>query len=248
MTTRRETLGKRPLMPGGTKSLRPEMLGELLRRGRWFNDLPPDLQHRILAVSRIRDFARGEVIALQGAQPAALSVVLAGAVKLVRQARQGDEALLYICEPGFWFGEYGVLTGESILVTAIAKTRTRLLILPKNEIDSIVTGQPLYFRHFAMLAIGRISAYLKAYIHATSLEPEARLRGQLYVLSQMKMDELGARPPVELPYSQSELASLIGVSRQTVNQLMHSLVAKQLVEARFKQVRVLAPQELVAGL
>ena len=235
-------------MPGGTKSLRPEMLGELLRRGRWFNDLPPDLQHRILAVSRIRDFARGEVIALQGAQPAALSVVLAGAVKLVRQARQGDEALLYICEPGFWFGEYGVLTCESILVTAIAKTRTRLLILPKSEIDSIVTGQPLYFRHFAMLAILRTSAYLKAYIHATSLEPEARLRGQLYVLSQMKMDELGARPPVELPYSQSELSSLVGVSRQTINQLLQTLAAKGLVQLGFGRVLVLAPQQLLASL
>jgi CRP-like cAMP-binding protein len=235
-------------MPDNTSAPAARGLRGLLGAGSWFRGLPSELQDRILAASRIRDFPRGEVIALQGAQPAALSVVLAGAVKLVRQARQGDEALLYICEPGFWFGEYGVLTGESILLTAIAKTRTRLLILPKSEIDSIVTGQPLYFRHFAMLAIGRISAYLKAYIHATSLEPEARLRGQLYVLSQMKMEELGAQPPVELPYSQSELASLIGVSRQTVNQLMHSLVAKGFVEARFKHVRVLAPQELLAGL
>jgi CRP/FNR family transcriptional regulator, cyclic AMP receptor protein len=235
-------------VPSDSSTPNASKLTELLGRGRWFRELPPELQHRILAASRIRDLARGEVIALQGAQPAALSVVLAGAVKLVRQARQGDEALLYICEPGFWFGEYGVLTGESILVTAIAKMKTRLLILPKSEIDSIVTDQPLYFRHFAMLAIGRTSAYLKAYIHATSLEPEARLRGQLYVLSQMKMDELGARPPVELPYSQSELASLIGVSRQTVNQLMRSLVAKGFVEASFKNVRVLAPQELLAGL
>jgi biotin operon repressor len=54
--------------------------------------------------------------------------------------------------------------------------------------------------------------------------------------------------PVELPYSQSELASLVGVSRQTVNQLIHALVAKGLVEAGFKQVRVLAPEKLLAGL
>jgi DNA-binding FadR family transcriptional regulator len=87
-----------------------------------------------------------------------------------------------------------------------------------------------------------------SYIHATSFEPEARLRGQLFVLSQLKIDELGARPPVELPYSQAELASLIGVSRQTVNQLMQTLVAKGLVEARFKHVRVLAPHEMLAGL
>lgn len=223
-------------------------LTELLNRGRWFRSLPPELQQRILAASRIRDLARGEVIALEGAQPSAMSVVLAGAVKLVRQARQGDEALLLICEPGFWFGEYAVLTGEKVLVTMIAKTKTRLLILPKVEIDRIIKDEPLHFRHFAMLAIGRISAYVKAYIHATSLEPEARLRGQLSVLSHMKMDELDAQPPVELPYSQAELASLIGCSRQTINQLVHTLVAKGLVEAGFKHVRVLAPEKLLTDL
>jgi len=88
--------------------------------------------------------------------------MLAGAVKLVRQAHQGDEALLFIREPGFRFGEYALLTGEKTLVTVIAKTKTRLLILPKVEIDRIANEEPLYFRYFAMLAIGRISAYVKA--------------------------------------------------------------------------------------
>lgn len=223
-------------------------LSEVLSQGRWFRGLPQDLQQRILKESRSRAFARGEVIALEGAPPSALSAVIEGEVKLVRQARHGDESLLWIAEPGSWFGEYGVLTNEKILVTAIAKTPTRLLVLPKTVLDQIVNDEPLYFRHFAMLAMRRISTYLMSYIHATSFEPEARLRGQLFVLSQLKIDELGARPPVELPYSQAELASLIGVSRQTVNQLMQTLVAKGLVEARFKHVRVIAPHEMLAGL
>jgi len=223
-------------------------LRNVLGQGRWFGSLPQDLQQRILSGSRVRSFARGEVIALEGAPASALSAVLDGEVKLVRQARQGHESLLWIAETGSWFGEYAVLTGEKILVTAIAKTPTRLLLLPKTELDRIVKDEPLHFRHFAMLAIGRISNYLKAYIHATSLHPEARLRGQLFVLSQMKIDELGARAPVELPYSQAELASLIGVTRQTVNQLLQTLVAKGLVEARFKHVRVMAPHEMLVGL
>lgn len=221
---------------------------DVLNRGRWFRSLPRDLQQRILRGSRIRSFARGEVIALQGAPPSALSAVLEGEVKLVRQVRQGDESLLWIAEPGTWFGEFAVLTGERILVTVIAKTPTRLLLLPRTEFDRIITDEPLYFRHFAMLAIRRISNYLMAYIHANSLEPEARLRGQLFVLSQLKIDELGVRPPVELPYSQAELASLIGASRQTVNQVLQALVAKGLVEARFKHISVLAPSEMLVGL
>lgn len=64
----------------------------------------------------------------------------------------------------------------------------------------------------------------------------------------MKMEELDAQPPVELPYPQSELASLIGVSRQTVNQLVRALVAEGLIERGFKYVRLLALQELLPGV
>ena len=43
-------------------------LHELLCKGRWYRSLPPELQQRILAASRVRDFAKGEVIALEGAR------------------------------------------------------------------------------------------------------------------------------------------------------------------------------------
>jgi CRP-like cAMP-binding protein len=223
-------------------------LRELLCKGGWYLSLPPELQQRILAASRIRDFAKGEVIALEGASPAGMSAVLSGEVKLVRQPRQGDESLLFICEPGFWFGEYAVLTSEKTLVSAIAKTKARLLILPKREFDRIVEEEPRYYRHFAALGLKHAAAFLKAFTHASSLEPEARLRGQLALLSQLKRNEDDADGAVELPYSQSDLASIIGVSRQTINQLMQTLAAKGLIQMGFKRVRVLAPRELLASL
>jgi len=235
-------------MPDDSRVPDAGKLHELLCKGRWYRSLPPELQQHILAASRIRDFAKGEVIALEGAPPAGMSAVLSGEVNLVRQARQGDESLLFICEPGFWFGEYAVLTSEKTLVSAIARTRARLLILPKREFDRIVEQEPRYYRHFAALGLTHAAAFLKAFTHASSLEPEARLRGQLALLSQLKRNEDDVDTPVELPYSQSELASIIGVSRQTINQLMQSLVAKGLIQTGFRRVLVLAPQELLASL
>lgn len=190
----------------------------------------------------------GEVIALEGASPAARSAVLSGAVKLVRQVRPGDETLLFICEPGFWFGEYAVLTGERTLVSAIAKTRARLLMPPNCEFDRIVEEEPRYYRHFAALGLMHAATFLEAFTHASSLEPEARLRGQLALLSWLKSNEDEVDAPVELPCSQAELASIIGVSRQTKNQLLQSLAAEGQTRMGFKRVIVLAPQGLLAGL
>jgi len=223
-------------------------LHELLCRGRWYRSLPLELQQRILAASRVRDFAKGEVIGLEGASPTGMSAVLSGQVKLVRQARPGEEFLLYICEPGFWFGEHAVLTSDKTLVSAIAKTRVRLLILPKREFDRIVEEEPRYYRHFAALGLEHAATILKAFTHASSLEPEARLRGQLALLSLLKRGEDNADAPVELPYSQSELASIVGVTRQTINQLMQTLAAKGLIRMDFRTVRVMKPEALLASL
>jgi len=235
-------------MPDESKVPDAGKLHGLLCKGRWYRSLPHELQQRILAASRIRDFGKGEVIALEGAQPAGMSAVVSGEVKLVRQPRPGEESLLFICEPGFWFGEYAVLTNEKTLVSAIAKTRVQLLILPKREFDRIVEEEPRYYRHFAALGLEHAATFLKAFTHASSLEPEARLRGQLAVLSLLKRGEDNADAPVELPYSQSELASIIGVSRQTINQLMQTLAAQGLIEMGFRHVRVLAPEALLASL
>lgn len=222
-----------------------ERLHELLCKGRWYRSLPPELQQRILAASRARDFAKGEVIALEGASPAGMSAVLSGEVKLVRQARPGDESLLFICEPGFWFGEYAVLTGEKTLVCAIAKTRARLLILPKREFDRIVEEEPRYYRHFAALAFLHAGKVLRAFVHGSSLEPASRLRGQLALLCELKIAVHGVDAPVELPYAQSDLASIVGVSRQTTNALLQALADDGLIELGFKRIRVLKPEQLL---
>lgn len=220
-------------------------IADVLRKGRWYKELPEDLQSRIVACSRVREFAKGEVISLEGSPVAGLAAVLSGQVKLVRQARLGHEALLYICEPGFWFAEYAALTGERAIVTAIARSRSRLLVLPNAAIQQMIGKDHACFRYFAMLVIARIPTYLKAFVHASSLEPDARLRGQLALLAEMKVRELCASAPVDLPYSQSDLASLIGLSRQTTNQLVKTLAEKGQIEPGFRSVRVLSPEKLL---
>lgn len=218
---------------------------DVLRRGRWYSELPAALQLEIVTRSRVRDFEKGAVISLEGSPAAGMAAVLSGQVKLVRQARPGHETLLNICEPGFWFAEYAALTGDRAVVTAIARSRARLLVLPRAAIQQMIGEDAGAFQHFAMLAIRRIPLYVKAFIHASGLEPEALLRGQLAVLAQIKVEELGAQAPVDLPYSQSDLASLVGLSRQTTNQLIQALAAQKLVETGFRHIRVPSPDALL---
>lgn len=221
-------------------------LTETLHKGRWFRELSQELQQRVLAGSLVRTFAKGEVIAMEGSVPSGMSAVLTGQVKLVRQAKAGDEGLVYICEPGSWFGEFGVLTGQRTLVSAIARTKVRLLVLPRRAFELIVDEEPQLYRHFALRALTRAGVYLRAFVHGSSLEPASRLRGQLALLCQLKLDEHFAEGPIDLPYSQSELASILGVSRQTANALLQQLSSQGLIELGFRCLRIPVPSQLLS--
>jgi CRP/FNR family cyclic AMP-dependent transcriptional regulator len=222
-------------------------LRDLLTQGRWFGGLPGELQLLILGRSRVRDYAKGQVITLEGQATTGLRAVLEGQVRMVRQAGVGDEGLVYVGEQGFWFGEYAVLMdAPEVLVSVIARTKTRILFLPKAEFEGIVREEPRYFRDFARLALARLAVFLKAYVQASSLTPETRLRGQLALLTQLKIEERSVQGPVDLPLSQADLAAIVGVSRQTINPMLGTLAEQGVIELGFRRIRVLQPRALFA--
>jgi len=222
-------------------------VSDRLTPGRWFGALPAQLQSLILARSRVRDYAKGQVITLEGQATTGLRAVLEGQVRMVRQAGLGDEGLVYVGEQGFWFGEFAVLMdAPEVLVSVIARTRARILFLPKAEFEGIVRDEPRYFRDFAKLALARAAVFLKAYVQASSLAPETRLLGQLALLTQLKLEEKSRQGPVDLPLSQADLAAIVGVSRQTINRMLGTLAERGLIELGFRRIRILDPRGLSA--
>ena len=221
-------------------------LTDRLTPGRWFGGLPAALQREILLRSRVRSFDKGQVIGLEGRVPAGLAAVLEGQVQIVRHAGLADEALVYVGGPGFWFGEYALLTDEAprALVSVIARTRASILVLPKQEFERIVGEEPRYLRDFAKLAVARLAVFLRAYVQASSLAPETRLRGQLALLAQMKAEETSSRGPVDLHLSQADLAAIAGMSRQRINPMLSDLARQGLIELGFRRIRILQPGRL----
>jgi CRP/FNR family transcriptional regulator, cyclic AMP receptor protein len=220
-------------------------LSAKLTPGRWFGGLPAELQQLILSGSRVRDYAKGQVIGLEGQATTGLRAVLEGQVQVVRRAGMDDEGLVYVGGQGFWFGEYAVLMdAPEVLVSVIARTKARILFLPKAEFERIVRDEPRYFREFAKLAFARMAALLRAYAQASSLAPEERLRGQLALLTQLKIEEQSLQGAVDLPLSQADLAAIVGVSRQTINPMLGTLADRGLIELGFRRIRILDPRGL----
>ena len=92
------------------------------------------------------------MISLEESPGKGLHAVLEGDVHLVREVA-GEEALIHVAEPGFWFGEFAMLTGQPTLVTAVCHSAARVLTLLKAQFDHIIAEDPRHFQAFAKLAL-----------------------------------------------------------------------------------------------
>jgi CRP-like cAMP-binding protein len=210
----------------------------LLKKGQWFGSLPPAMQQSILQRAVVRSYAAGEFLIREGEPGRGMFALLHGRTRHVRWIGDGEEVLMHVGEPGVWFGEYPLLSGQPSVGSVIADTDSRALFLPAKECERIIEAEPRYLRPFAALLAERFAFVYRYLAQARGLPPEeflhARLKG---VVAMQRLDQPSSGPAV-VTLSQTALANMVGVSRQTLNVLLRRLEARGLIEVGYRKIRV----------
>jgi CRP-like cAMP-binding protein len=217
---------------------------QVLAADEWFGGIPTELQELIVRRSVVRTYGRGEVIYRQDSAPKGLCAVLEGRVRFVRTLPGGEERLFHVGEPGFWFGEFAILGAGRTLLTVVGDTDVHVLVLPKAQFDRIGEDQPLFYKAIALLMAERYGALTRYLTAAHGFAPQERLRARLEEMLSLQKHSGPAAGPITLNVSQTDLAVMIGVTRQTVNALLRELQREGVVETSFRCIRVLDPARL----
>jgi len=212
---------------------------ELLRRGRWFGSLPAALQSLIVERTIPRRHGKGAFIIREGAPPRGLFALLEGRVHVVRGIGESEQALIHVGEPGTWFGEQGMLSGRSALASIVATTHARTLLLPVAEFQRIVADEPRYYPHFAALLFERYATVFRYASEARAVPAEDWLWTRLQDLAASRRRDAQVEGPVDISVSQAELATMVGVSRQTLCMLLGRLQERGQIDVGYKRIRVL---------
>lgn len=221
-----------------------------LRSCALFRELDDATVALVADAMRSRRFRRGEVIFHVDDPGDALFVVTAGEIKIVLPSDETAEPVILttIGEGGF-FGELAVLDGRPRSASAIAVRTAETLVLRRSAFDRLVDAEPGLRRVlFAALAaeIRRLTGHVED-LHFLDLP--GRLARHLLRAAvgaadgTMDAPDLERLPdaPVRLgwPYTQSELAGMIGGSRQSVNRLLADFVQAGLL--RFEGDELIIP-------
>ena len=203
---------------------------EALRRCPLFEPCPEGVLIEVGRRLRHRHFRRNEVVFHQGDPGDALHVITDGAVKIVLPSPEGDEAIIATLRPGDFFGELALLDGQPRSATATAVEPTETLSLPRDVFRELVDHHPeLRDALFAALAM-QLRRLTKHVEELHFLDLAGRLAARLARLGRQALP--GGVGPIELdwPYTQSDLAAMIGGTRQSVNRLLAELIDDGLVQ------------------
>jgi len=176
----------------------------------------------VTASLRTRRFRRNEVIFHAGDPGDSLFIVESGSVKIVLASPEGEEAIIATLHRGDFFGELAVLDGAERSATAVAFEPTELYALSRAPFLELVNSQP----GLRAALLTSLAAELRRLTHHVEelhfLDLPGRLAMRLVELAR-EADPSGREAHLPWPYTQSELASMIGGSRQSVNRLLAGL-------------------------
>ncbi len=209
--------------PGAPRGLGADAVPHKLLAGqRLLNLLPEQDLSGLLQWSKIRTPRRQEVILRQGDPGNTIILVLEGFIKLSVALTDGREMVLDIIGPGDCFGEMAVLNKMPHEADATALVNARVLMVDGRQFRHALEVRPEGLPAILRLESERLHRAREQMVDSLALSAAARLAKVLMRLAKLWSPGAHQGDSVRLLLSQSELGSMTGLSRESVNKLLGS--------------------------
>jgi CRP-like cAMP-binding protein len=190
------------------------------------------------------EYAAGETIFQQGDSGHALYLIETGKVRIFVQNEDGQELSVNVCGAGEVFGEMSVIDELPRSASAEAMEPTALLRLTRDQFREHLRRSP----QLALAFMKSLSALLRRSTreldNLTLATVPTRLARKLMELT----DKHGQPEPggvrVAIPLTQSELASMLGATRESVNKALRRFRQRGLIRWEQSQIVIVDVAEL----
>ncbi len=197
----------------------------LFRKCSLFSGLDTADLATLAARAHRRRLVQGEPIFHAGAPGDSLVGVLVGAVRISLPSRGGKELILADIQAGEVFGEIAMLDGGVRSADAVAVTNCDLVILERRDIVPFLLQRPELCLRLISLICGRLRLADERTLDIAFLDLSARL-------AKVLLERSSASRSARLGFSQSEMAHMIGASREKVNRQLKQWEREGLVALR----------------
>lgn len=160
--------------------------------------------------SKFQHVEKGEMIFCQSDTSEAAYVVRTGNISIVLLSEDGREMIINEMRSGDVFGELGILTKKPRSTSAIAQSRSQILVIPRQVFLKVMDDEPHLARLILEITAGRLQMSVKRESALAFMDAQARLARLLLELEEQEQNK------GYITISQEELAQRTGLIRQTV--------------------------------
>lgn len=222
----------------------PEAIATLVGRSRLFQCLS-DEELRLLAERFVeRRLRPGQLICYQGDPADSLYLVGDGRVRVFVASEAGDVMVVATLTAGDTFGEIALIDGGTRSASAESVGHSVLLSLNRGVfLDLVHENQRLTDALLESLG-GFVRKLTEHSADLVFLDLPGRLAKYLLGLVHDKGGPEDEPTELELELTQTELAAVVGGSRQSVNQILHSFERRGYLEIKGRHILVKRPDLL----
>ncbi len=222
------------------------MRAQLLAKSFLFRGLEPGLLESVARLCLPRKLGVGETLFWEDEPADALFGVAKGLIRIWVHGPDGRELTLNLMESGDFFGEIALLDGLPRTASASALADTEMLSVPRAAFLELMVKEPKLALHIIELLCERLRYNTDRIRDAAFLDLGARLAKTLEALALGHGEEGPEGILITAKLNQSELAQLLGVTREAVNKQLKQFAQEGLISTKGSRILVLDATALSA--
>lgn len=208
-----------------------------LRRCSLFANWPDLVIDRIARIARLARYERGAEVTPQRRLQRELKLVVTGCLAVISVNASGAKFMLSLIGPGQIVGLVRLLKQGGRLYDYQAHEETVLIHLPCEELEAVIDRTPTLWKDVAFLTMERQRDSIVTMQRSALGGVQQRLAEVLVQAAQLTGERAEGRA-LRLRLSQSDLAHMVLVSRQTINKELGFLARHGIVQATYGHLTI----------
>lgn len=201
-------------------------------------DVPDHVLHEISTEKRQVSYPVGSIVYREGQPCSRAFVICRGRVRLTRTSADGSETILKIAKSGELLGIGEAIGNTEYLATAEAIEESSIACLGREQLVGLMGRHSIAGTRIAeFLSLECANAFVDISVLRQTSCASVRL-GQ-FMLRWVESHPHCCDRWISIPYTHSEIAQMIGASRETVTRLLSSLQKKQVLEMKRRAFTVI---------
>lgn len=213
-----------------------------LNKNPYFSQLDQQQLEAIKGIMQKKHYKKNEIIFFEGEPGEYIYIIESGKIKMVKMLASGEEHILNIFKPGDLIAEIVVFDSQDYPATAISMDESLVYLLARQDLEKILLEFPRITVEFLRVISNRLRMAQKNVRDLSLKNSTARTAGILNYLARKHGNKNSAEQiEIAISLTQTDLANMIGTSRETVSRILSQFEEDNLITTSRKKIIIHSP-------